>query len=224
MLYRALVRRTLSCLAFVVCLVVTPPCAMALSGASGRGALADDDAGPRATVERLNDALIAAMKTPGVDGYSARWETLDPVVRDSFDFPTVARLVLGARWKTYDQPTRDRFLDVFSRYVVANYAAEFDSYSGHEFRTDEVREQHRGVVVVRCTLSTGSGETHPFDYQLREKGGHWLIINVAVDGVSDLALKRSQYAAVIKKNGFDALLSTLEDKVRGFARGEKDDD
>ncbi len=183
-----------------------------------------DASTPAATVESLHAAIIAAMQKPGVAAYPDRLALLDPVVRALFDFPTIARLVLGSRWSDAAPADRDRFIDTFSRYSVANYAAEFDSFSGHAFKTDSVTTPRDRVAVVRSTLTTGAGETHRFDYQLREQGGRWLVVGVAVDGVNDIALKRSQYDAVIKKDGFEALLKSLETKIRGFARGEKEDD
>lgn len=179
---------------------------------------------PEQAVQRLHDALLAAMKIPGVEGFGSRVETIRPAVLGVFDFSTIGRLVLGGHWKTLPEAQREEFLGVFKRYVVANYAAEFDSYAGHEFRIDGAGEQQPSVVVVRARLVTGAGETHRFDYQTREKDGRWFVVNVAVDGVSDLALKRAQYDAVIRKDGLPALLATLEEKIAGFARGETDDD
>ena len=42
---------------------------------------------------------------------------------------------------------------------------------------------------------------------------HWKIINILADGVSDLALKRAEYSAIIQRDGFSALLSLLEQKI-----------
>jgi len=183
-----------------------------------------DTTTPEASVESLHDALIEAMKIPGEDGYERRVELLDPVVRSLFDFRMISRLVLGSHWRDAGGEQREAFLDVFSRYSVANYASEFASFSDQVFRTIETVDQRRGVVVVRSTLESGGGETHRFDYQLRARDGRWLIIGVAVDGVSDIATKRTQYNAVIKRDGFDALLGTLEEKIRDFERGGEDDD
>ena len=56
--------------------------------------------------------------------------------------------------------------------------------------------------------------TVQLDYRLHSSNGSWLIIDVIVDGsVSELALRRSQYAAVIKRDGVDGLLAKLEEKI-----------
>jgi len=223
---------TVTVLMALVLIIATPRAVQAARGPASDPTAAAQVDGPEkpgaesaeAAVERLHEALLAAMKIPGVDGFASRVEAIEPAVLGVFDFTTIGGLVLGAHWKAMNQADRERFLVVFRRYVVANYAAEFDSFAGHTFHTDASAEQQPHVVVVRARLVTGAGDTHRFDYQTKEKDGRWFIVNVAVDGVSDVALKRAQYDAVIRKDGFDALLGTLEDKIAGFARGEKDDD
>ena len=41
----------------------------------------------------------------------------------------------------------------------------------------------------------------------------WRIINVVVDGISDLALKRSNYVNILNELGFDALIKELNQKI-----------
>ena len=63
-------------------------------------------------------------------------------------------------------------------------------------------------------LDEGS-EPIPLDYRLRgtpDLGPR--IIDVFYDGtVSELAMRRSEYAALLKKGGIDALLEALEKKI-----------
>ncbi len=211
-------------LLLAACASVAAPRLSAQDEAPAAGSLSIDASAPAAAVESLHRVILEAMRMPGDAAYPDRLATLDPVVRALFDFPTIARLVLGSHWRSLSGADRERFLDTFTRYSVASYAAEFDSFSGHEFETRDVKMQRENIAIVRAALTSGAGETHDFAYQLREKRDRWLIVGVAVDGVNDIALKRSQYDAILKKNGFEALLETLEEKIRNFARGEEEDD
>ncbi|MDH3928703.1 MAG: ABC transporter substrate-binding protein, partial [Deltaproteobacteria bacterium] len=38
------------------------------------------------------------------------------------------------------------------------------------------------------------------------------------EGVSDLSLKRADYTSYLKKNGFDALLKKLNEKIQNYAK------
>jgi ABC-type transporter MlaC component len=50
--------------------------------------------------------------------------------------------------------------------------------------------------------------------------GKWRIVDIQILGVSQLALTRSQFVSEIKNKGFDALISTLKNKIKDFSRGE----
>jgi phospholipid transport system substrate-binding protein len=51
--------------------------------------------------------------------------------------------------------------------------------------------------------------------------GKWEIINIIVDGISDLALKKAQYTSVIDREGFDKLVAKLNQKVADYAKNNK---
>ena len=44
-------------------------------------------------------------------------------------------------------------------------------------------------------------------------------MNVVAQGVSDLSLKRADYTAVIKTEGFDSLINRLEKKIAEMSQG-----
>ena len=52
------------------------------------------------------------------------------------------------------------------------------------------------------------------NYRLRQVDGEWRIIDIYLNGtISELALRRSEYSSVLKREGFEKLLTTLNDKV-----------
>ncbi|MBU2790595.1 MAG: ABC transporter substrate-binding protein [Acidithiobacillus caldus] len=51
---------------------------------------------------------------------------------------------------------------------------------------------------------------HTLDYVLMRDPNHsWQIVNVVADGVSDLSLKRGEYAAEFAKGGFPRLVTKM---------------
>lgn len=67
---------------------------------------------------------------------------------------------------------------------------------------------------MHAKLKPGSGDTVSFDYVLRPNGGKWRIINIVADGVSDLALRSTQYAKLYEEKGFDGLLAWIQEQTR----------
>jgi phospholipid transport system substrate-binding protein len=177
----------------------------------------DAETGPKQVVEELHAALIRAMKGGQAMGYEGRYKLLAPVIRESYDMTYIAQLTLGSYWSTLSEAQRDQFVQVLQQYSIANYAAEFDSYNGGSFQTQSEQSAQPGVDSVSSTFTSGSGKQHQFNYLLHQTPNGWRIINVIVDGVSDLSLKRSQYTYVMKTDGFDALIQKLKDSIQKFS-------
>jgi phospholipid transport system substrate-binding protein len=56
---------------------------------------------------------------------------------------------------------------------------------------------------------------------LTKNGEEWHIVNVVAEGVSDLALKRSEYDGIIAAEGIDSLVAKLNGKVASYAAAGK---
>ncbi|MEM7541285.1 MAG: ABC transporter substrate-binding protein [Pseudomonadota bacterium] len=174
-----------------------------------------EEASPAAVVERLHAALIEAMSGAERLGFDGRVALLEPVLSDSFDFETIARIVTGAAWKEASEEQKDQFLRTFAALSTSTYASNFDSFAGQHFETVSSTEARRGQIV-KTHLVASDGTKIPFNYMLRKSDSGWRIVNVIAQGISDLSLKRAEYAAVIKSSGFGTLLSLLDEKVRGL--------
>ena len=179
-------------------------------------AVSGDDAA-YAVVDRLHNTLLGVMRSADELGYAGRLERLAPVIDASFDFPTIARIVIGRYWKQLDEEQRARFLETFSKLSKATYAARFDGFGGESFRYVGAEPQKRDHMLVKTEFVKQNGEKIAFSYRVRPtENGEWLIINVIADGVSDLSLKRSDYSAVIRDQGFDELVARLNDKIAAY--------
>ena len=72
--------------------------------------------------------------------------------------------------------------------------------------------------MVKTTLTTSDGEKISFVYQLHKSGETWRIVNIITNGVSDLAMKRAEYTSIIEKDGFDSLITKLEQKIKQYRK------
>ncbi|MGH8608460.1 MAG: ABC transporter substrate-binding protein [Gammaproteobacteria bacterium] len=172
-------------------------------------------------VERLHGTLIRVMENADKLGYTGRYQTLKPVVDDSFDFGEISRIVLGRYWRRLDNDQQTEFVNIFRELSTATYASRFDSYSGERFR-QVAKEPFKGErLLLRTELVKQNGETIPFLYVLQPQQEKWLIINVVADGVSDLSLKKAEYASVMKREGFQHLVAKLREKIEEYENPNK---
>jgi phospholipid transport system substrate-binding protein len=183
-----------------------------LLAAFARTAAADPAAAP--AVERLHAALLGVMKEADALGYAGRAERLRPVLADVYDVAFMARRSIGSQWDALGEDQRRAFVETFGRFTVASYASNFDGFSGQSFHTDAEEASIQATQLVRTRLvRPGDTDVH-LDYRLHRDGERWRIIDVYYDGtVSELARRRAEYSAVIKRDGFDALIAAIDRKI-----------
>ena len=86
------------------------------------------------TVQGLYDVLLSTMKNGRTLGQSGRFTKLEPVIRRTFDIPSMARLSVGPSWATLTEAQRQQVTESFGRYISAIYADRFDSYTGQKLQ------------------------------------------------------------------------------------------
>lgn len=169
---------------------------------------------PSAVVEDLDDTLLEAMRNADDLGYEGRYELLAPRLEATFDYPFMARVSVGGHWRDLDPDQQSAFVDRFGRLSAATFADRFDGYSGERFEVTGEEERPRGTVLVRNDLIKADGSKVPIDFLLRERDGAWRVVDIYLDGTySELAIKRSEYTSVIERDGFDALMTALDDQI-----------
>jgi phospholipid transport system substrate-binding protein len=174
---------------------------------------------PDAVVARVNETLMGAMQEAEALAFQGRYDRIDPVFREAFHFPFMARVAAGSYWRDLDAGQKNQLADAFARMSVTTYAARFDGYSGQSFEVGETIEQPRGGALVRNHLFKSDGEAVSIDYLLRDFDGRWRIVDVFLDGsISEIATKRSEYTSILDQDGFDGLLARIDAKTAELAK------
>lgn len=168
---------------------------------------------PEQVVRRFHESLLEAMREGSRLGYRGRLELLAPAVERSHDLDFIARTSLGSHWTKLDPEQQRIFTDTFRQLSISSYAGWFKSHEGERFEFVEQQSMPREQVLVRSQLIQAKGEVVRFDYILRQTKDGWRIINILADGVSDLALKRVEYRAILERDGFPALVDMLKKKI-----------
>lgn len=190
-----------------------------IGGLSCVAADAIEQAPAKQLIDRLHNALLDVMHRAPELGYAGRFDALSPVIDDIFDFPTIARIVIGRHWKDLDQRQQRHFLEVFAKLSTANYAARFDGFNGETFNFLAAEPQNRDYLLIKTELVKSDGGNVPLSYVVHPATeGNWMIVNVIADGVSDLSVKRADYTSVLRKEGFDSLVEKLNAKISRHER------
>lgn len=184
---------------------------VALAASSNPGSATAGSAGD--TVQGLYNNLLVAMKNGSTLGESGRYAQLAPVIRRSFDLPIMARLSFGPTWVELTLAQQQQVIESYGRYVSAIYADRFDSYKGQKLQVIDA-EPSTGGVMVRSRIIKANGEPVEVDYMMRQEGGGWLMSDIYLDGtISQIATRRSEFAAIVRDQGVDGLIAALNRKA-----------
>jgi phospholipid transport system substrate-binding protein len=166
------------------------------------------------TVQALYDTLLSTMKNGHTLGQSGRFVQLEPVVRRTFDIASMARLSVGpSSWATMSEAQRQQVIESYGRYISAIYAERFDNYSGEKLQVTDEQPAAAGVMV-RSQIVKANGEPVQVNYIMRKNGDGWLISDIYLDGaISEVATRRSEFAAILRNEGIDGLIAALNRKA-----------
>jgi phospholipid transport system substrate-binding protein len=165
------------------------------------------------------DALLSAMKQAKELGIRGRYEKLAGPVRATFDLPAMTRIAVGAEWSAIPPEQQIALVDGFTRMTIATYANRFDGYSGERFEVEPSSEARATGRIVHTTLLQSNGEATTLNYLLRDSGGSWKVVDIYLTGtISELATRRSEFAALLKSGGPSALIESLRKKTETLMR------
>jgi phospholipid transport system substrate-binding protein len=170
---------------------------------------------PGDTITAFHGVLINNMKNGAKLGCTGRIQALGPAVDTDFDLLYLAQRVLRRQWKDLPAEQQQKFIITFRELVIGTYSSQFANYGGESFTTLATQDLADGNKLVHSTLVTGDRQTVSFDYVVHEVEGQWRIVNVVADGVSDLALRSTQYDRAFKAGGFDGLMKLLNIQIQG---------
>lgn len=176
---------------------------------------------PSGVINAFNAALLECMKNAKELGYLGRYKLLEPVIKDSFAMSYMVTVSSGKYWRTLSEKQRHLLQETYTDWSIATYAGRFDDYSGERFEVVSESRPVQGTVTVISKLVSRGGEETDFYYRLRKLEGKWLIVDIQISGVSQLALTRSQFASVLGSKGFDGLISSLKEKIANFSAIKK---
>lgn len=165
----------------------------------------------QATISALDDGLLSIMKAGKAAGPAKRAAMIGPVVDRAFDLALMTRLSVGPSWNTIAAADQTALVAAFRRLTVAQYAANFDGYSGETFTIAPKVEERAGDKLVRTTLTPKTGDPVAISYRMRQSGGQWKIIDVFYkNAISQLATRRSDFAAALASGGAKGLIAHLD--------------
>ena len=170
--------------------------------------------GPSHIVTAFHDTLLEVMKQAETLGTQGRYKKLAGRIEETFHLGLMARISSGSYWRKASAGEIEKLITAFSRLSISTYASQFDGWSGQSFETQGQKPGPQETILVKTRIIDPGSDPIDLTYVTREIKGQWRIIDVLLDtGISQLAVRRSEYSRILKTGGIDALTRILDAKA-----------
>jgi len=164
-----------------------------------------------------------ALKTLGANNVplNQKEKNVRELLSHNFDLNLIGRYVLGAAWRKASADQHSQYQSLFKEFVLRTYSRRFGGYAGQAFTVTGAKPIGKKDILVSTKIARPSGPPILAGWRVREKNGAHKILDVVVAGVSMVVTQRSEFRAVISKQGVGGLIETLRMQVTKFSAQSK---
>lgn len=159
-------------------------------------------------IRQLGNQAIETLRTPSLT-LEQREAQFRGLLSSRFDLPLIGRFVLGKYWRLATPEQQSDYLALFSEFVLQTYSARLGGYAGERMTVVGAEQASEKDVVVRTRIDRSSGPPIIADWRVRTTDNRYRIIDVMVEGISMAITQRSEFAAVVQRDGIEGLLAVL---------------
>lgn len=166
---------------------------------------------PTGRVRGILEEVMAIQTNPQLQGAAFRNQqraAIKKIIGQNFHFDVMAKKALDMYWEKLNEAKRADFKAIFQELFQDSYTKLVLDFLKREkiLYTHEKIDHDQALVK---TIITRMNENIPVDYSLSLVQGHWLVDDVAIDGVSIMDNYRRSFSRVIKRESYESLLKKM---------------
>jgi len=156
------------------------------------------------------DANIKALLGPEGDVSDGQREELQHLINGVINFREMGKEALGPFWKDLSAEEQDEFVRVFSEIVRHQSLSDLDVYRA-SVTYDAISVDGDSARVTTTTIY----DEIPVivEYELLRTSGEWTARDIILDDVSTVGGYSRSFQTVIRKRGFDSLMTSLNKRL-----------
>jgi len=136
-----------------------------------------------------------------------------------FNFSGMTALAVGASWQKATPEQKKRLAEEFRTLLTRTYANSLAAFRDQkfDFRPLRMKPADTDVTVLVRVLQPG-GEPVRVEYDMEKTPRGWKVYDLRVAGISLVVNYRTEFANLVRENGIDGLIRTLEAKNKSPER------
>lgn len=135
------------------------------------------------------------------------------ILRSAIDIEGTGRFILGRYVRQASPAELQDYLKLFDEIIIRNLSARFGEYRGVKFSLGRSQQRTEEDALVSTLVERPNTPAFTLDWRVAEINGQPKVVDVIAEGTSLRLTTRSEYAAVIQRNG--GRVAALLDAMRG---------
>ena len=185
---------------------------MASLGALPAHAQQMDIARATAFVDRAGQDLVNTINDPRLN-QTQRRDKVASILRNAIDIEGTGRFILGRYVRQASPAELQDYLKMFDEIIIRNLSSRFGEYRGVKFSLGRSQQRTEEDALVSTQVERPNTAAFTLDWRVADINGQPKVVDVIAEGTSLRLTTRSEYAAVIQRNG--GRVAALLDAMRG---------
>ena len=182
-------------------------------------ASAQDTAAVESMLRENVDAVLTILRRPDQD-LAEKKRAIVEIVEPLFDFPLMAKLVLGKKhWSRLTPDERQRFETLFVERLKSSYIDKIDLYRDEQVVWRPAISEGANKVRIPSAIVSKNEEITTV-YKLYRNADQWRIYDVEVQDVSIVTSFRSQFDQILTNGTKEDLFRELESPATVSAQAQ----
>jgi phospholipid transport system substrate-binding protein len=165
-----------------------------------------------AFVNKAGQDLVNAINDQRLN-QTQRRDKVASILRNAIDIEGTGRFILGRYVRQASPAELQDYLKLFDEIIIRNLSSRFGEYRGVKFSLGRSQQRTEEDALVSTLVERPSTPAFTLDWRVAEINGQPKVVDVIAEGTSLRLTTRSEYAAVIQRNG--GRVAALLDAMRG---------
>ena len=165
-----------------------------------------------AFVNKAGQDLVTAINDQRLN-QTQRRDRVASVLRNAIDIEGTGRFILGRYVRQASPGELQDYLKLFDEIIIRNLSSRFGEYRGVQFSLGRSQQRTEEDALVSTQVERPNTPTFTLDWRVAEINGQPKVVDVIAEGTYLRLTTRSEYAAVIQRNG--GRVAALLDAMRG---------
>lgn len=145
------------------------------------------------------------------------------VLRSAVDVEGVGRFILGRWWNVATEAEQRDYLRLFEEIIIRNLSSRFGELEGVRFSLGRTQIRAEDDVLVSTEVVRPGVAPFALDWLVGQVGNQPRVVDVIAEGASLRLTTRSEYSAVISRNGgrVGPLLDLMRQQIARLSAQER---